>query len=330
MNAATNLENSPRGMRGFDAEFVDLPDYITRITHRIWEERQIELIQQYYSDPCVVETPASVTTTPQSVIDGTHSTLKAFPDRELLAEDIIWSGDAERGYLSSHRIVSPMTHLGEGVFGAPTGRKVRVRTIADCWCIENRISHEWLVRDQAAIAQAIGLGPESLAAAWLETRGGRWHHPVAPSAPPPYENHVDTGVVGTFAVATYRSLATGDISSAFNRCYDRAITAVTPGERYRYGVAELGEFWREYREAFADIALQIEHCIVRQDRNAPVRVAMRWRLSGVHRGGGKFGEPTGRAIETMGITHLEMRNGRISREWLLLDEVALWMQVLSA
>ena len=161
-------------MRGFDAEFRDLDHYIRVITDRIWEGGRIDDIRLYYSDPCIVDTPAGVSTTVQSVIDGTRATLAMFPDRRLLAEDIIQSGDDTGGLLSSHRIISTMTHRGDGVFGEASGRRVHARTIADCVCKNNRIVHEWLVRDQGAIALQIGVPPRQLAQAWLEQRGVRF------------------------------------------------------------------------------------------------------------------------------------------------------------
>ena len=32
----------------------------------------------------------------------------------------------------------------------------------------------------------------------------------------------------------------------------------------------------------------------------------------------------------MGINHAEFFNGRVLREWVLVDDIALWMQVLTA
>ena len=65
-----------------------------------------------------------------------------------------------------------MIHKGNGTFGKRTGKKIYVRTIADCICRENRIIHEWLVRDQAAIAMQLGLEPRALAQRLLNERGG--------------------------------------------------------------------------------------------------------------------------------------------------------------
>ena len=37
-----------QGMRGFDADYVDIVDYIVRCTHKIWEEKQVGLIYSHY------------------------------------------------------------------------------------------------------------------------------------------------------------------------------------------------------------------------------------------------------------------------------------------
>ena len=63
------------GMKGFAAEFQNLDHYIRVITERIWEDRRIDDIRLYYSDPCVVETAMSVSTSIEDVITGTRATL---------------------------------------------------------------------------------------------------------------------------------------------------------------------------------------------------------------------------------------------------------------
>ena len=316
-------------MRKFDAEFRDLPHYIVAITERIWEGRRLDDIYRYYSDPCVVETPSSVTTSVEAVVSGTRATLTAFPDRRLLAEDIIWSGDDARGYLSSHRIISTMTHLGGGAFGAPTGKRIHVRTIADCWCIENRISHEWLVRDQAAIAQAIGVAPNVLAGLWLANTGGSFSKPTAAPALAPFIAHIEDSLQASAFATTYQALWRGDIEAALNAQYDEAVTALTPAETTRYGNRELAEFWSAYRQALTCHSFAVEHLIEREDAGRCVRVAMRWRAQCTHTGPGLLGAATGKPVEVLGITHAEIVDGCVLREWVLVDEIALWMQVLS-
>ena len=48
-------------------------------------------------------------------------------------------------------------------------------------------------------------------------------------------------------------------------------------------------------------------------------------------GGGRFGPATKQPVEILGITHAEVDHARsrILREWVLIDEVALWMQLLT-
>jgi len=71
-----------------------------------------------------------------------------------------------------------MTHLGDGSFGPATGKRVHARTTADCVCKDNRIIHEWLVRDHTAIACVTGSMPHTLITRWLAERGG-WQKPLA-------------------------------------------------------------------------------------------------------------------------------------------------------
>jgi predicted ester cyclase len=317
---------SQEKMRGFDSEFRDLNHYIRVITERIWEGRRIDDIHAYYADPCIVETPSSVSTSIDDVVSGTKATLAQFPDRRLLAEDIIQSGGAEQGFLSSHRIISTMTHLGEGNFGKATGRKIYVRTIADCVCKDNRIIHEWLVRDQAAIALQVGIAPRELAQRWLDERGG-WNKPVASVAPAGYESHISSDAIAQGYASAIRDFANGKANPS--KTYDDAVHHLGPGGETRYGQDDVSAYWRELFVALEVHSFDIEHLAMQQGGGRADRVAFRWRAKARHNGAGRFGNPTGKQIEIMGINHAEFFNGRVLREWVLIDDVALWMQVLA-
>lgn len=322
------------GMRGFAAEFRDLDHYIRVITDRIWEGRRINDIRTYYSDPCIVETPMSVSTAVEDVISGTRATLAMFPDRRLLAEDVIQSGDDAHGFLSSHRIISPMTHLGDGSFGRATGARIHARTIADCVCKDNRIIHEWLVRDQAAIALQIGSTPRALAQQWLAQRGG-WNKPVAGPAPAGYVSHVSREPMAQAHAEGIAALLRREGDTA--ALYDDAAHLIGPGERSWYGQAEIAEFWRGLASSFRVTQCSIEHLVLQQDAarsGRPDRIALRLRAQSVHEpmtlDDQRFGKGTGRPVELLGIVHAELLRGRVLRQWVLLDEVALWMQILDA
>jgi len=317
------------GMRGFDAEFRDLDHYIRVITNRIWEGGRIDDIRSYYSDPCIVDTPAGVSTTVQAVIDGTRATLAMFPDRRLLAEDIIQSGDDVGGFLSSHRIISTMTHRGDGVFGKASGRRVHARTVADCVCKDNRVVHEWLVRDQGAIALQIGLQPRELAQSWLNQRGG-WNKPGAGPAPDGYRSHVDQSPVAQAYAQAIEAVARG--GALATELYDEAVHHTGPCETTRYGHLEVAGYWQSLFAALEVDRFDVEHLVLNQDGGRPDRVALRWRAQARHTnhgaGDGLFGPPSASVVEVMGINHVELVNGTILREWALIDDVALWMQLL--
>ena len=61
-------------MNGFDSEFKNLKDYILKITYRIWEERGVERIRDYYGEKAPVKTPTSVSYSVEDVISSTGYT----------------------------------------------------------------------------------------------------------------------------------------------------------------------------------------------------------------------------------------------------------------
>ena len=114
---------------------------------------------------------------------ATYATLNEFPDRQLLGEDVIWIGNEEHGYLSSHRILSKATHLNDGIYGEATGKTLKYRVIADCACKNNQVYDEWLVRDQGAIVRQLNIDPKQHAAKVIENQGGK------DKCPAPFNNN---------------------------------------------------------------------------------------------------------------------------------------------
>ena len=316
-------------MKGFDAEFADLDQYLRVITDRIWEGRRIDDIRRYYSEGCAVETPSSVSIGITTVIDGTRATLLAFPDRRLLAEDIVISGDEAGGFLSSHRIASPMTHAGPGSFGAPTRKTVFARTIADCVCINNRIVHEWLVRDQAAIARQTGRHERELAQTWLNARGG-FGKTAMPAPPAPYRSFVDQHPLAlAYAELMHRLWTKGDTAALAEHHHHASIVHI-PGGEACVGHAAVQAFWRGLLGSLQQAELSIEHLAANERPGRATTVAMRWRVRALHSGQGRYGAPSGKPVELLAISHADFEQGRIVREWLLIDDVAMWMQILDA
>jgi predicted ester cyclase len=318
-------------MKGFDPRFRDLPDYILGITKEIWEDRGIATLRRYYADGLAVRSPASVVVGNEGVIAATLATLAEFPDRTLLGEDVIWSGDEEVGFLSSHRLLSTATHTQDGVYGAATGRQLRYRIIADCACRANQIYDEWLVRDQGAIVRQLGVEPKRWAADRIAGEGGpeRCVRPLTPGtdAPARYDGHGNDHSHGARYAEILTRLMAADFA-AIPLVYDRAAQLELPGGITGHGWAAADQFWLGLRAAFPSAEFVIHHVIGRDDPMMPPRAAVRWSLWGRHEGFGAFGEPTGAEVYVLGISHAEFGPWGLRREWVLYDETAIWKQIL--
>jgi hypothetical protein len=219
-------------LTGFDPKFTDFPDYIIGITKEIWEDRGIATLHQYYAPDIVVRSPASVVVGNQGVIAATMATLAEFPDRQLLGEDVIWSGTPEAGMLSSHRIISTATHARDGVYGAASGKKLRYRILADCHARDNAIDDEWLFRDQTAIVRQIGWDPIDYARDLIAREGGpdACVRPLTPAndRPGPYTGRGNENACGQ-RHADLLTRIMGASKAAIETDYDRAATLHYPG-----------------------------------------------------------------------------------------------------
>ena len=320
-------------MKGFDPKFRDFPDYIIGITKEIWEDRGIATLHQYYAPEIVVRSPASVVVGNQGVIAATMATLAEFPDRTLLGEDVIWSGTPEEGMLSSHRLLSTATHLGDGAYGKATGKKLTYRIIADCHAIANQINDEWLIRDQGAIVRQMGWDPREFARDQIAREGGgeACVKPLSPKTdrPGPYKGRGNDNEWGARLADTLTRIMGADMA-VIGQVYDRAAQLEYPGGFTGHSWGDADHFWMSLRASFPDAAFTIHHVIGRDDPLMPPRVAVRWSLHGKHSGWGAFGAPTGAEVYVLGITHAEFGPLGLRRDYTLFDETAIWKQILLA
>ena len=311
--------------------YASVPDFIYGITREIWEDRGIGgKLDQYYADDILLRAATGFTNSNRGVTAQTLQTLHQFPDRRLVGEDVIWTPYPDGSFLSSHRLTSVMRHTGDGIFGKATGRVVRSRIIADCWVRDQVVVEEWLVRDQGAIARQIGIEPRELAQTWLNQRGG-WNKPVAGPAPDGYLSHVSDESAARSYAQTIEAFAHGGQDATV---YDEAVHHIGPGEATRYGRLEVNSFWSALFASLQVESFAVEHLALNLGGGRSDRVALRWRARARHTNHastqGLYGPASGRSVEIMGINHAEVVNGQVLREWVLVDEVALWMQVLTA
>ena len=317
-------------MKGFSDRFEDFPDYILKITEEIWEGRQFASPHHCYAPDIIMRSTSGIVRGNEGVIDDTMATLAECPDRQLYGEDVIWCGDAEAGFLSSHRIISTGTQTGYGGFGAPTGKSFVIRAIADCAAKDGVIHDEWLTRDESGLALQLGLDPAELARQRIAEEGGpaRATRPFRPEddIAGPYTGTGNDDEWGHRLADILRQIMQKDIS-VVRRAYDRAAHIAHPGRRdglsWRFAETE----WMRLRSAFPSARFTVDHRIGLADPGQPYRAAVRWSLNGRHDGLGAFGSPTGAPVHVMGFTHAEFGPRGLNREYTLFDEVAIWKQI---
>lgn len=314
--------------------YSSVPDFIYGITREIWEDRGIGgKLDKYYAPDILLRAATGFTGSNQGVTAQTLQTLHQFPNRQLVGEDVIWTGYEDGSFLSSHRLTSAMTHTGDGILGKAQGKMVRSRIIADCWVRDQTVVEEWLVRDQAAFARCLGLEPRALAQEMTD-RDIRNGQPVSFFVPAhdrpsrytpdmPDDHAVDTVLQGMRRVWQEKETA------GIRELYFHGAALHAPGGEVLFGHDDIDTFVLGYLASFPDAVLTIESARVNRDPEQPVRVAVRWSLAGTHSGYGHFGEPTGAPTYVMAISHFNLTCNKVTAEYLVTDEVSIWKQILA-
>ena len=312
--------------------YGSVPDFIYGITREIWEERGIGAkLDKYYAPDILLRAATGFTGSNAGVTAQTLQTLHQFPDRQLVGEDVIWTGYGDGSFLSSHRLTSVMTHTGDGILGRAQGKRVRSRIIADCWVKNQVVVEEWLVRDQAAFARCLGLEPQALAREMAE-RDIRDGVPVsyfvpAHDKPGRFKPEVQDDATVANVVRSLTRLWHHKETAAIDDLYFHGAALHAPGGDVLYGKRDIDTFVLGYLAAFPDAAFKVESALVNREPEQPVRVALRWSLTGAHTGFGHFGAPTGAPVYVMGMSHLHVTQGRVTTEYLVTDEVSVWKQI---
>jgi predicted ester cyclase len=318
---------------GFDDEFVDFPHYIIRITDRIWHDREVELCLKWYSEDCAIHTLGGDIVGAQTVVDNTWATLAAFPDRRLDADNVIWSREEDGAFYSSHLITSKMTNLGASEFGPATGSRVRVQTIADCLCRDNRIVEEWLVRDNLALVRQLGFNPDEIARKRASAARDRGQDLVAFHAG--NRARVLSGDSIRPAPGSGAAIAAGMLQSVWSEkragaaadFYDFRVGGSYPGGESLYGPDEVTAWLAPMLSSFPDAQLCVDHVAEIPYLGEARDVALRWSLAGTHTGQGRYGDPTGAPVYILGVSHFRIMNGRIREETVVFDDLALRQQI---
>jgi predicted ester cyclase len=322
-------------MRGFDPKFGDIVDYIIKITHEIWEERGIGRLYDYYGTNMRIHTSDEDIVSRERVVEATIQSLAAFPNRRLYGDEVIWTGDDDHGYYTSHRLTHEGHNWGHTRFGPPTGRRVSYRAIADCHVVENVIVEEWLARDNLSLLHQLGFDVHELARRFAAQEADAASKVTVPTE--------TDRLRGQLPPETYAENAASDVENFVRRAIHeiwnwrllnkidayyvpRYICESASGRRF-FGLNQFTNYVLSLLSPFPDLAVSVEHFCALRDGPDSHRTATRWRMVGTHTGPGIYGEPTGNQISILGISHHLVENGRFVQEWTVFDEFALLKQL---
>lgn len=333
----TNPAPESAAMKGFDPQFRDIVDYIIRITHEIWEDRAIGALYDYYGTNMKIHTSDGDIFGRDKVIEGTIQALAAFPDRRLYGDEVIWSGNDNEGWFSSHRLIHEGHNWGATAYGPATGKKVTYRAIADCAVKDNVIYEEWLVRDELSLVTQLGFNgfdlAKKLAAAdpkpnrnlTVLSEADRLRGQRPPAAPAPFGS--DHFSVENLVKTSMHEIWNWRLFNKVADYYSENYICESASDRRLYGRNAYINYILSLMSPFPDLSVQVDHhCSLQQDERTH-RAATRWTMRGTHKGPGVYGDPTGKQIQIIGVTHHLIVDGKFIQEWTLFDELVLLKQI---
>ena len=328
-------------LSGFDPEYRNIIDYIVRITYRIWETRarEVEYIEACYSNDSKVYDDYGLQHGNAKIVSDTHHTTSAFPDIVLDAEEIIWAGNDEIGFHTSHLTRISGTNTGSSQYGDATGAQVGFLVIANCVALRNDIFLEHVLYNTSAMIQQLGLDlwdeADRLASnpfpGWPRSEGcwAELRSSVRPERPLNLAEPVDEFDPDAFSRSIHNSIWNGDCS-ALDESYSVDLSFEGATNRQFVGTEAYRVYVGELRDAFPDMQLQVDEVYWMGNDDDGYLISTRWSADATHTGGNYYREPTGRRCQIWGITQQRVSNGMVEQEWQLFNELDLMMQIAMA
>ncbi|MFM0187981.1 ester cyclase [Paraburkholderia nemoris] len=315
--------------------FESPEEFILRCTDEIWAARGIGRIRQYYAPTLSVHTPyGSKRVAVESVMEMTLRRISSYPQLGAsgIGEDVICETRSANSFISSHRIYNSTAQLGFSVYGPPNGKTWSARAMAHCLVEDGRIVEEWLLRDEGGVVEDLGLNPDTVAESLVaDSEAAVFTQPV----PTPLHAGVsgtrpDTDPASEMVLALFEDVWNGRNFDLVSRYVSSQVCCETvKGRRaHRYDGYQIEII--NLLAAFPDATLKVIDIAVNTSPTAGTRVAAVWVLTGTYSGNPVYGPVTNSPVRIMGISHFEVVNGRVHREWRGYDEIAVRAQIIQA
>ena len=146
-----------------ESEEFDPADFVGRLMHEIWNWRLLNKAREFYHENFVFEGPT------KRAFNGINdfqayvlSLLSPFPDLAIQRENFCYVGDEEAGYRAATRWTMRGTHTGYGIYGEPTGNRIRIIGMSHHLIKDGKVQGEWTLFDEFALLKQIYASDEPL------------------------------------------------------------------------------------------------------------------------------------------------------------------------
>ena len=329
-----------QSLQGFDPTYRNIIDYIVRITYRIWEtnDREVEYIGECYSLDSQVFDDYGLQLGNQKIIVDTHHTTSAFPDIILDAEEVIWAGNDQIGFHTSHLTRISGTNTGSSRYGNATGKTVNFLVIANCVALQNDIFLEHVLYNTSAMLQQLGIDPWEESARLVKNPPAGWprsqknwdqlRSATSPAIPISQAEPITGFDPDTYTREIHDNIWNGNQSAIINS-YAENLLFEGATERIFSGRTAYRQYVNELRSVFPDLQLQVDEVYWMGNELDGWLISTRWSAEGTHLGKGIYRSPSGRTCQMWGITQWQVLNGIVQKEWQLFNELDLMMQILA-
>ena len=329
-----------QSMQGFEKTYRNIIDYIVRITYKIWEDRDVEYIADTYSDQSNVYDDYGLQRGSKKIIADTHHTTSAFSNIRLIADEVIWAGNDEIGFHTSHRTIIRGTNDGDSRYGPATGKDVDILVIANCVALENDIFLEHVLYNNSCMLQQLGHNLDDVAMQMVLDEPAGWPReestwrdlraatsptqPLSVSSPP-----------GGFDIDAFARKALSRIwndkdYSHLHEVYASGFSFQGPTRRESHGRTDYKHFLESMFVTFPDLKLQTDEVYWMGNDVQGYLTSERWSATATHLGPALYGVPTGCQVQIWGITQHHVVAGKIVSEWMLFNELDVMMQIAKA
>lgn len=325
-------------MRGYEEQYTDIVDYCVRVTERIWEDQDVGYIYDTYASAVRLHDDAGWKYGVERVVEGTMQSINAFPDARHYADDVIWAGDEDQGFVTSHRAINLGHHTGPWRWSEPTNKPIKLWVIANCVSKENLFYEEWVLYNTAARLLQLGIDVPNAARAYANEGGlaqitdhqrGEAERLLGGRRPERYEPMPDGPFNVEHAVRQlFHDVYNRRDLSAIDRAYAQNVQWHGASNREGRGRSEVRSMARNLLSTFPDLGLQVDEVYWMGNDEDGYSVSVRWSAAGTHRGHGLYGAPTGRHAFVWGISQLYFQQGRIVEDWMLFNEFDVIAQLI--